>query len=300
MRPRVTLEQWRMFQAVVDSGGYAGAAEALSKSVSTVSYGVKRLEARLGVPLLEVQGRRAELTEAGRELLRRSRYLVEEALSLERAARPLAAGWQPVITLAVEVIFPASRLLASLERFSGLTGTTRVELVESVLSGTTEQLFSGQADLVVTAWVPPGFLGEQLTSVEFVAVASPGHPLHALGREVVERDLRQHRQIVVRDSGVSTRRMDAGWLGAEQRWTVSHLSTSVEAVRRGVGFAWLPRHRIAEDLARGALRPLPLAAGATRRHELYLVFADRDGAGPAVTALADCLRESCEEVSGGG
>ena len=33
MRPRVTLEQWRMFQAVVDFGGYAGAAEALSNRI---------------------------------------------------------------------------------------------------------------------------------------------------------------------------------------------------------------------------------------------------------------------------
>jgi DNA-binding transcriptional LysR family regulator len=288
-----------MLQAVVDHEGYAGAAEALSKSISTVSYGVKRLESVLGVRLLEVQGRRAQLTDAGRELLRRSRYLLDEALSLERAARPLAAGWQPVVTLAVEVVFPNERLLAALEHFSGLTGTTRVELIESVLSGTTEQLFNGLADLVVAAGVPPGFLGEALTSVEFVAVAHPDHPLHRLGRELGERDLRQHRQLVVRDSGAS-QRLDAGWLGAEQRWTVSHLATSVEAVRRGVGFAWLPRHRIAGDLATGQLKPLGLAVGAIRRHELYLVFADRDGAGPAVRALADCLRATCEVVSGAG
>ncbi|MEJ2522528.1 MAG: LysR substrate-binding domain-containing protein [Gammaproteobacteria bacterium] len=250
------------------------------------------------MPLLEVRGRRAELTAAGRELLRRSRYLVDEALALERAARPLAAGWQPVVTLAVEVVFPGPRLLAALERFSRLTGTTRVELVESVLSGTTEQLFTGKADLAVTAAVPPGFLGEPLVRVDFVAVAHPDHPLHRLGGTVGERDLRQHRQIVVRDSGAGPG-MDAGWLGAEQRWTVSHMATSVEAVRRGMAYAWLPRHRIEEDLDAGRLRPLALAVGATRSHELYLVLADRDGAGPAVRALADCLRSTCDDVLSG-
>jgi DNA-binding transcriptional LysR family regulator len=143
MKLRVTLEQWRMLQAVVDYDGYAGAAEALSKSVSTVSYGVRRLEAGLGVRLLQVEGRRAVLTRAGRELLRRSRYLLDEAAAIERSAALLARGWEPVVTLAVEVIFPQDRLLASLDAFSRLTGTTRVELIESVLSGTTEQLFSG-------------------------------------------------------------------------------------------------------------------------------------------------------------
>jgi DNA-binding transcriptional LysR family regulator len=292
MRPRVTLEQWRMMQAVVDHGGYAGAAEALSKSVSTVSYGIRRLETGLGVKLLEVEGRRAVLTPAGRELLRRSRYLLDEALAIERAAGLLAQGWEPVVTLAVEVIFAQDRLLASLDAFARLTGTTRVELIESVLSGTTEQLFSGAADLAITAWVPPGFLGEPLGTVEFVAVAHPGHPLHTLDRPLTQRDLRQHRQLVVRDSGVRESR-DAGWLGAEQRWTVSHLATSVDAVARGMGFAWLPRHRIAGLLDAGELRPLSLLEGAVRHHELYLVFADRDEAGPATRALAECLRKSC-------
>jgi DNA-binding transcriptional LysR family regulator len=288
----VTLEQWRMVQAVVDQGGYAGAAEALSKSVSTVSYGVHRLEAALAIKLLEVDGRRAVLTRAGAELLRRSRYLLDDALAIERSAVSLAQGWEPVVTLAVEVIFPQDRLLDSLDAFSRLTGTTRVELIESVLSGTTEQLFAGTADIAITAWVPPGFLGEPLMMVEFVAVAHPAHPLHGLGRPLAQRDLRQHRQLVVRDSGLREPR-DAGWLGAEQRWTVSHLATSVEAVGRGMGFAWLPRHRIAALLESGALRPLDLVEGALRHHELYLVFADRDDAGPAARALAECLRKSC-------
>lgn len=281
-----------MVQAVVDQGGYAGAAEALSKSVSTVSYGVHRLEAALGLKLLEVDGRRAVLTRAGAELLRRSRYLLDDALAIERSAVSLAQGWEPVVTLAVEVIFPQDRLLDSLDAFSRLTGTTRVELIESVLSGTTEQLFAGTADIAITAWVPPGFLGEPLMMVEFVAVAHPAHPLHGLSRPLAQRDLRQHRQLVVRDSGLREPR-DAGWLGAEQRWTVSHLATSVEAVGRGMGFAWLPRHRIADLLASGALRPLELVEGALRHHELYLVFADRDDAGPAARALAECLRKSC-------
>lgn len=281
-----------MLQAVVDHGGYAGAAEALSKAVSTVNYGIRRLEAGLGVELLELEGRRAVLTRAGGELLRRSRYLLDEALAIERAAGLLARGWEPVVTLAVEVIFPQDRLLASLDAFARLTGATRVELIESVLSGTTDQLFSGTADLAITAWVPPGFLGEPLVTVEFVAVAHPGHPLHALERPLTQRDLRQHRQLVVRDSGVKESR-DAGWLGAEQRWTVSHLATSVDAVTRGMGFAWLPRHRIAPLLASDALRPLPLLEGAQRHHELYLVFADRDDAGPATRALAECLRKGC-------
>ena len=54
---KTTLEQWRMFKAVVEYGGYAQAADAIHKSQSTISYGVHKLQEQLGVQLLEVEGR---------------------------------------------------------------------------------------------------------------------------------------------------------------------------------------------------------------------------------------------------
>ena len=53
---KTTLEQWRMFRAVVEHGGYAQAADAIYKSQSTISYGVHKLQEQLGVQLLEVEG----------------------------------------------------------------------------------------------------------------------------------------------------------------------------------------------------------------------------------------------------
>lgn len=42
--PRVTLDQWRTLQAVVDHGGFAQAAEALHRSQSSISYTVARMQ----------------------------------------------------------------------------------------------------------------------------------------------------------------------------------------------------------------------------------------------------------------
>src|SRR3546814_10666270 len=84
--PRVTLDQWRTLQAVVDHGGFAQAAEVLHRSQSSVSYTVARMQDQLGVPLLRIDGRKAVLTEAGGVLLRRSRQLVKTASTLEELA----------------------------------------------------------------------------------------------------------------------------------------------------------------------------------------------------------------------
>jgi len=128
--PKVTLEQWRAFQAVVEYGGYAQAAEAVHKTQSTLSYSVQKLEQSLGLQVLEVKGRKAHLTPAGEVLLRRSRQLLESAVSLEIVASNLAQGIEARLDLAVDVVFPYDELLCVLAEFSCRYPDTRVELVE--------------------------------------------------------------------------------------------------------------------------------------------------------------------------
>lgn len=293
----ITLEQWRTFIAVVDTGGYAQAAETLHKSQSSVTYAVQKIESLLEVKAFEIQGRKAILTPTGQFLYRRARALLEESSALERAARRLSAGWEAEIRIAAEIIFPTWLLLDCLNSLGLESPHTRIEIFESVLSGTSEALLTGQADLAITAQVPPGFLGDPLMRLRFIPVASPAHPLHQLGRALTMEDLRKHRHLVVRESG--SRRDTRTALDATQRWTVSHSATSIEAVRMGYGFAWLAEEKIRDELREGTLKPLPLRDGAERFAQLYLVLADADSAGPGTRRLAQIIREAvASECSG--
>jgi len=290
---RTTLEQWRMLQAVVDHGGFAQAAEAIHKSQSSINHAVHKLEDLLGLKLLEVVGRKAHLTEAGTLMLRRAEQLLSQASQLEEIAGSLASGVEAEIRVAVDEVYPPDWLADALQELSETYPNTRVQLHETVLSGGAELLTAGEVDLLLTGRTPPGFLGEPLLRVEFMAVAHPEHPLHALGRELTLQDLEHQRQIVVRDSARHSS-VDSGWLGAEQRWTVSHITTSVEMIERGMGFAWLPLSRLERSLALGRVKELPLGAQARRFAELYLVYADRDRAGPVTKKLGELLSGCCQ------
>jgi DNA-binding transcriptional LysR family regulator len=296
--PKISLDQWRALLAVVDAGGYAQAAEALHKSQSAVTYAVQKLESLLGVKVFEVLGRKAHLTATGQVLYRRAKALLDEAGSLETAASTLAAGWEPELRLAVEIIFPTWLLLACFGRFAAELPQIRIELYETVLSGTEEMLLQRKVDLAICSHVPPGFAGDALMQAQFVAAAHPDHPLHQLGRELTLQDLREHRHLVIRDTG--SQRRSGSWVGAEQIWTVSHKATSIHAACMGLGFAWFPDETIRSELERGLLKPLPLREGARRSGELYLVFADRDYAGPGALRLAEIIREhvkgTCRKV----
>ncbi|WP_028240586.1 LysR family transcriptional regulator [Stutzerimonas azotifigens] len=287
--PRVTLDQWRTLQAVVDHGGFAQAAAALHRSQSSVSYTVARMQEQLGVPLLRIDGRKAVLTEAGQALLRRSRQLVSQASQLEDLAHHMEQGWEAEVRLVVDAAYPNAKLIRALTAFMPDSRGCRVLLREEVLSGVEDVLQDGTADLAISGLDITGYLGAQLGSVEFVAVAQAHHPLHQLQRKLSAHDLQHQMQIVVRDSGRRQPR-DSGWLGAEQRWTVGSLATSVAFVRSGLGFAWLPRHMIERELAEGVLKPLPLVQGGIRRPTFYLYSNKDKPLGPATRILIELIK----------
>ena len=289
--PRISLEQWRALVAVVEAGGYAQAAERIHKSQSTVSYAVQKIEQQLDVKLFEIRGRKAELTPPGQVLYRRAQLLLERAASLERGAASFAAGWEPEVQIAVEILFPTWMLLRSLERFAKERPEIRVQLYETVLGGTDEALQKRRVDFAVSPFIPQGFSGEPLMPLHLVPAAHPDHPLHHLGRPATLDDLREHRQLVIRDTAQERPRESGTWLGAEQRWTVSHKATQIAAACMGLGFAWFGEEVIQREVEGGHLKPLPIEGGGQRFGQLYLIFADPENPGKAALRLAEILRK---------
>ena len=293
--PRISLEQWRVLQAVVDNGGYARAARELHRSQSSLSYAVKRMQHQLGVALLRMEGRKAVLTEAGEVLLRRSRQLLHDAQSLEALALQMEQGWEAELRLVVDEAFPSALLMQVLGDFSPVSCGSRIVLQKAVRNGVVEALGRGEADLAIAYQLPRGYLGTPLLSFDFIAVAHPEHPLHRSGQHLTTVELRQERQVVVRDSAQQQRR-DLGWLDAEQRWSVSNTDTAITTICHGLGFGWLPGHAIAAALERGELKPLPLREGGHYRGQLYLVYG-REVPGSAARALAELFYQAAEAFS---
>jgi DNA-binding transcriptional LysR family regulator len=298
--PRISLDQWNVLVSVVDSGGYAKAAEHLHKSQSTLTYAIKKLESLLGVKVFELKGRKAVLTPTGELLYRRAKTLLENTARLEQAAGELAKGWEPEIRIAVDILFPTWLLLQCFGEFCAEHPDTHLELYETVLGGTEEALAARRVEFAIGTRVPQGFAGDILMPVRTVCMAAPSHPLHRLGRELTVEDLRRHRHIVIRDSG-EQRVRSAGWLN-ELRLTVSNKATAIHAVATGMGYAWYAKDSVRGELERGALKPLPLREGAQKAGTIYLVFADREAAGPGTLRLAEIIRQGvareCSRTAG--
>lgn len=290
--PKITIEQWATFKAVVDEGSHAAAAEVLNKSQSTISYLLARLNEQLPAPAVIVQGRKTTLTDLGAALYRHASNLLAQAMAGEELAQWLSAGWESQLRLACDALTPTEPVMCALQRFSTQAPLTRFKILETTLSGTDEAILNHDCDLAIAAHVPPGFLANPLLTIRMVAVAHESHPLTQLST-VSEAELKTHRQIVVRDTGTK-REQDSGWLGAEQRWTVSHFATSVEIVESGLGFAFIPEHRIRQQLNKGVLRRLNLEIGSERHIPLNLVAAKHQH-GPGVELMMNQLQAAFTE-----
>lgn len=286
-RPRSTLEQWRILQAVVDAGGYAQAADLLNKSQSSLNHAVAKLQSQLGVELLEVIGRKAQLTDAGEVMLRRSRVLTQQIEDLELLADNIERGWEPEIRIAVELAYPKHFLYRALQAFYPQSRGSRVQIIDTVLTGTSEIIVQKKADLVIAGLVPKGYLGEPLSVTRFIAVVGASHEL-ALLPALEQNQLSQYLQIVIRDTAQKPLE-NIGWLKAEQRWTVDNFNEAIEILQLGLGFCWLPDFTATEALAKGDLIQLQLNNSSERLVPMSLLTPQEETMGPGSKQLRQLI-----------
>ena len=258
----LTLDQIRIFLAVVDEGSFSKAARKLNRAQSVVTYGIQRLEAQLDMPLFDRAGYRPTLTDAGRLLVTRARRIAEEAQAFRETARGLARGLEAELTLVLDPAFPMGPIVDALramsERFPTVTPRVYVQplgaAAELVIEGTCmigviPLIFS---DLAILKSFP-------MLTIELIPVVAPGHPLAAIDGPIEIHDLQGHVQLVLTDRSTLTAGRDYGVLSS-RTWRLADLGAKQSMLLAGLGWGNMPAHLVEDDLARGRLKVIRLVA----------------------------------------
>ena len=184
--------------AIAEGGSFARAAEALGLSRSGVSRAVSRLEARVGVRLLDRTTRAVALTDEGRRLYSEVAPLltgIEDAVTTTSGSSVAVRG-----RLRVNVDAFFSRLLFTphIAEFLSLYPDLSLELVARDQLG---DLVGEGFDIAVRFGTPPtsSLVARKLLETPTITVASPAY-LEARGRPATPSDLARHSCIQVRDS----------------------------------------------------------------------------------------------------
>ena len=135
--------------------------------------------------------------------------------------------------------------------------------------------------------MPRGYLGEPLYTTRFIPVTGKDNPLAAIS-VLDQNELSQHLQLVIRDTAQKPQE-NAGWLRAEQRWTVNNFDEAIDIMQLGLGFCWLPDFLAAEALACGALVQLKVNNSSERLASISLIAPQEETLGPGSKQLRQLL-----------
>ena len=293
-----TLNQLRIFGAVVDAGSFNRAARKLGRALSVVSYGITTMEGQLGFALFWREGsRRPELTDAGRALLADARAIIDETDALLARARGVRQGLESELSLAVDVMFPTSELASILRDFQTAFPTVDLRLHIEALGAVAALVLDRKADIAVAG---PDIIDAReleravIGLVELVPVAAPGHPL-AEQRARSPGETRRHLQLVLSDRSPLTEGRDFSVL-SPRTWRLADLGAKHALLREGLGWGNMPRHVVAEDLAAGRLVELDLPDLASTTYRLHALWRKDTGPGPASSWMLEALAARCAAI----
>lgn len=290
-----TIDQVRIFLAVVDEGSFNRAAKKLGRALSVVSYGISAMETQLGVMLFSREGsRRPQLTEAGRALLADARAIADEVDGLRARARSIRHGLESELSLALDVMFPSKAVASVLLQFQEIFPTVDLRLHVEALGAVAALVRDGRADLAIAG--PdivdlPELERMAVGHVELTPVAAPGHPL-AQQSEIAPGETRQHLQLVLTDRSPLTEGREFSVL-SPHTWRLADLGAKHELLLEGIGWGNMPRHTVAEDLRSGRLVELRIPEAPPARYPLHALWRKDSRPGPASSWMLDALTQRC-------
>lgn len=265
-----TLRQLKVFEAVARHLSHTRAAAELHLSQPAVSMQVKQLEETAGLPLFEQLGKKLYLTEAGQEMHRCARGVLQQLQDTESALeemRGLHRG-RLVISMVSNANYFIPRLLSVFcQRHTGVTVNLDVANREKLL----RQLADNEMDLGIMGQPPEeaDLAAEPFLDNLLVVIASPAHPL-ATERAIPVARL-EGETFLMREQGSGTRiameRIFARHgIAPPAGMELSTTEAVKQAVAAGMGLAVVSLHTVELELETGRLAILDVEDFPIRRH----------------------------------
>lgn len=240
---------------VIEAGSFSAAARLQGSTPSAVSRQIARLEAALGLTLLERSTRRLRLTAGGQEVLRHARTMLEAARAACDGAASHASSVEGRVRLAApkaalrQLIHP--HLPALLDSYPQLALELQVtdQVVDLIADGVDIALRLGDP--------PPGYVARPFMEVRTLLYASPAYLARA-GTPQHPAELAQHSclhlaELPGDDEWCLVRGNERSVVNVRGRYASNHSEMRREAAVVGLGIACLPDFAARGQLVSGTL-----------------------------------------------
>jgi len=256
MRALPTMKQLQYLVALAEHGQFGKAAAACNVTQSTLSAGIKELEAVLGARVAERNTRSFVLSPAAEEIVAKARTILADAESMvelaRRRRRPLTGALRlGAIPTVGPFLFPSA-----LPRIYAKYPELQLFIREDQSATLLERLSAGQLDVLLMAlpYEAAGVDVEPLFEDAFVFACPAGHRLS--GRATVSLDEIADEPLLLLEEGHCLRdhALDACRLEGRAKvrgFEATSLLTLAQMVAGGMGVTLLPEIATAAGLTKG-------------------------------------------------
>lgn len=268
MNFKFDLPDLQAFTAVAALGSFRAAAQSLHLSQPALSRRIDKLEAGLGVRLLERTTRKVSLSNTGREFARKAQSLLDELDTTILGMEDLAAQRNGIVTVACVPSATRYFLPQVLGRFHAHFPRIRVRIHDAHANEVLAAVSQGEADFGLN------FLGQHEASMQFspllqerfVLACRKDHPL-ARQRSVKWAQLKDHAYMSVGTSSGNRLLIERALASVSERpqpiFESRHVQTLLGMVEAGLGVAVVPQ--LAMPHGQGVLMSIALAAPVVKR-----------------------------------
>lgn len=295
-----TLRQLQIFEVVARHLSYTRAAEELYLTQPTVSIQLKQLADIVGMPLLEQVGKRIFLTDAGGELLKVVRTILDELCRFEMTIsdmKGVKAGKLRIAVITTAKYFVPRLLGPFCERFPGidiaLKVTNRERLLQRLEDNEDDLYILGQPPEHLDMWVEP-FLENPM-----VVLASRKHPL--AGKKNISAERIAQEPFLMRESGSGTRLSTENFfkergLTINFRMELGSNEAIKQAVAGGLGITVLSAHTLALEKSADELVILDVEGFPIRR-QWYVAYATGKQLSVVARAFLEFLQKESKAMA---
>jgi DNA-binding transcriptional LysR family regulator len=225
-------------------------------------------------------------------VLQHCRKLLEARRELVDACLQLKTGWEPSLKVVYDEVIDFNIIGDALMGLNELKPPTEVKVLSAHLREVESLFVAEHADLMVTVSpimdhkIPTA----RMRPIYMKLVAQSGHRLNQVRQGKLKlEDLNRHTHVTIKapDSalGLSTEsfRFDSYLF-------VGDFTTKWSAIRKGIGFGWLPDYLIANDLEKGVLKVLKTEIANSVKLQPVLLHRPQESLGRAAKELLKFLR----------
>jgi DNA-binding transcriptional LysR family regulator len=275
------LMSMRVFQKVIDEGGFAAAARALDISPAVVTRLVADLEEHLGTRLLHRSTRRLSLSVAGEVYLARVRAILQDIDEADRLASSQTHELEGVLRVLTPPVLATHVIAPLIAGFRQLY--PRILLNIEVASFNEPPIEDYDITLMPTdAGFDGDVIARKISTTEAILVASPAY-IQRKNVPVIPQDLAKHEVLRLKAPGLnphawrlfnSAQQDEPLDVTVEPGLWINHTDTLLRAALDGAGITSVAVDLVAPYLSRGELIRV-LRPWITGRLNLYAALPSR-------------------------